>query len=204
MVSSSPVRRRFAAILALCSLALLLGMCVLLLLSTRRFAPYATWAFYDAQGRMPYRWIKVTALPQGLALRIDVARPGRFGGQPAAPTTLPTAFASTRPVAGRGPAVLWNNSPGEGRLFDQPTEWAWPQFRRFDAPYRDYVIRRLLLPWWLLVLLLGGAPARWTYVRLRRAHRADHGRCPACGKDLRLLDGGRCAGCGAVASEIAA
>jgi hypothetical protein len=185
------MRRRLAAIFALLSLALLVGMCGVWLLSTRRFAPYAACTFYDSRN-VPIRWIKGMALPSGLVLRLDRPRDADTSDDPAQ---------SDRGGDGTH-ALLWKVSPGEGRLFDQSAEWAWPQLRRLDAHYRDYITHRLLLPWWLL--LLGAAPARWTFVRLRRAHRADHGRCPACGQDLRLLDGGRCAACGAATAEIAA
>jgi hypothetical protein len=128
-------------------------------------------------------------IPSGLVLRVDRVRaPDGSGGSGSGGTT----------------GFVWKFSLGQGRVFDQPAEWAAPQFRRLDQPYRDYVTDRLMLPWWLLVVVLGAAPARWTFVRLRRAHRADRGRCPECGGELQLVDEGRCATCGAVVGEIAA
>ena len=132
-----------------------------------------------------------TVLPAGLVLRLDRSRRTAAATQP---TTAPDLSS----------VVIWRANPGAGRTLDQPVEWAWPQFRRLDQTYRNFVTDRLLLPWWLLVLLLGAAPARWIFVRLRRAYRADHGRCPACGQGLELVEGGRCAACGTATAEIAA
>lgn len=182
------MRRRFAAILSFFSIVLLVGTCAAWLLSTRRFAPYAACTFYD-QRNLPYRWFKTMGLPSGLVLRIDQARPARDAPAPAAE---------------RFNAMLWKVSPGEGRVFDQPAEWAGVQFRRLDQPYRDYLTHRLLLPWWLLLLLFAAAPAWWIFVRLRRTHRADRGRCPECGEDLRQAFDTRCPKCGTAMAEIMA
>jgi hypothetical protein len=191
------MRRRVLAILALLSVALLAGACAAWLLSTRRFAPYAVCTFYD-QRNVPFRWVKGMALPSGLVLRLDRARDANgFADSPGRKNTA-TAPSAT-PIG-----LLWKASPGAGRLFEQPAEWAAPQLRRLDQPYRDYVTHRLLIPWWLLALVLGAAPARWTFVHLRRARRADQGRCPECGSGLPLVEGGRCAACGAATGEIAA
>src|SRR4051812_23730095 len=173
---------------AFLSLLLLVGTCAAWLLSTRRFPPYAACTLYD-QRNVPYRWLKAMGLPSGLILRIDQVR------------------RNDKPVAAAADhfnGLTWKASPGEGRVFDQPAEWVTPQLRTLDQSYRDLLTRRLLLPWWLLVLLLIAAPARWTYVRLRRSSRADQGRCPECGQDLRVAVDATCPKCGAVPGEIAA
>jgi hypothetical protein len=65
--------------------------------------------------------------------------------------------------------------------------------------------RFLVVPFWLAALLTGAVPAAWGWGQLRRNHRLQHGRCPACGYDLRATPG-RCPECGtaAVAAPAAA
>lgn len=71
--------------------------------------------------------------------------------------------------------------------------WAW---RDINEPTQViFSVHTIALPYWLLVGILAIAPARYGFHTIRQNRRARHGKCQACGYDLRASND-RCPECG--------
>jgi hypothetical protein len=64
------------------------------------------------------------------------------------------------------------------------------------------LVRRWTVPCWPLAVTCGILPAAWSWMRIRRRHRAQPGRCAKCGYDLRATPE-RCPECGTAVDQAA-
>jgi hypothetical protein len=116
------------------------------------------------------------------------------------------SYSRSSPRPGVTPVPRWRSSTEEATNY-QPSDAPWFNLAGlsfFHAPLaagRSESRTYLMVPAWLSLPATAALPCLWLFRMIRHRYRADCGRCPSCGYDLRASPE-RCPECGMATAKV--